>query len=157
MDYLHTNVIHSRLVKANSVKVVQFWSIYWPLIGETLGLVSVSRPKTLRFSVLSRSCFILIIDKSPSCTCPFLIIPEVLSMVLSQNIGNLTNLLRSCHVLALVLRLKARESRSSPGLVPLLILKKSQSWTFHSLLFQEVLFSVSSQNIGLADQCWGHL
>ena len=53
------------------------------------------------------------------------IFPKVSGLVTSQNIQNLEHLLRSRHILILVSRLKARDSRSRPGLVPLLIIKTS--------------------------------
>ena len=70
------------------------------LIGKTVSLVLVSRHWD------SQSCLglapILIIDMSQSQTSPFVYLS---CLDLYQNIGNLTNLLRSRHVLLLVSRL----------------------------------------------------
>jgi hypothetical protein len=64
----------------------------------------------------------------------------------SENIGNLENLLRSRHVLISVSRLKALDSRSCPGLVQLLIIKKS--WYRPFVNFSRGLV------LGLVAKCW---
>ena len=79
------------------------------------------------------------------------IFTEVSALVLSQNIGNLTNLLRSHHVLVSVLRLKAQDSRSRPGLVRLLVIKKSQSWTCPFVNFSRNLI------LGLVTKYWSSI
>ena len=79
-------------------------------IGETLCLVSISLQ------------FWLCISLGLGLVCLF-IFQEVLGLVLCQKNGNLKNLLRSCHVLVSVFRLKSREYRSLPGLSPILNIK----------------------------------
>jgi hypothetical protein len=83
---------------------------------ETLGLVSVSLQSRFLNSLGLGLVFLLIF-------------PEVLGLVSFKNIGNLRTLLRYHRVLVSVSRLKARDSRSRLGRVPLLIFKKSRSRT----------------------------
>ena len=70
------------------------------------------------------------------------VFPEVPSLVSSQNIGNLENLYLH------ILETKAQDSLYHPSLIPLLIIKKSQSLTCPSALFwvlSEILVSSLSE------------
>jgi hypothetical protein len=76
------------------------------------------------------------------------IFQQVSGLVSSQKIENLEKLLRSRPVFILVSRLKARDSRSRLGLVPLLIIKKSQSRTRPFVYFPRTL------GLGLVTKYW---
>ena len=119
------------------------------LIGESLCLVSFSRLKAPRLSVsVSVSLqFWLLISLGLGLVRLF-IFPEVSGLVSSQNIEKLKNLLRSRHVLVSVSRLKARDSRSRPGLGSLLIFKKSRSRTRPFVIFSRSLV------LGLVAKYW---
>ena len=110
-----------------NMKYKHFKLLSEDLYEQTLGLVQFS------------------LEMSPGVFCLF-VFPEVLSLLSSQNIGNLENLLRSRHILVKVSRLKARDSQHS---------KSFGLRVVHLLIFQEVSFSVSLGNIGLVPLCCG--